>query len=188
MEGLRQKALGPRGSKREKLKVVLKKKLGDKYGKKWIDVISDEVDRFITSTMTRKITEDDLAALENKVRTKCRLTETQRSSARQTGRSVRPSARASARQSARQSARNTGRKPTGRGSVPQTPKNDAGSELGADEWTLLDAFDAMMNEKKVSDDKRRYREEQRQLKEELDRQVAFKQEEAAAKRRRKTTT
>ena len=124
LEGLRQKALGPRGSKREKLKVVLKKKLGDKYGKKWIDVISDEVDRFITSTMTRKITEDDLAALENKVRTKCRLTETQRSSARQTGRSARPSARPSARQSARQSARNTGRKPTGRGSVPQTPKND----------------------------------------------------------------
>ena len=37
----------------------------------------------------------------------------------------------------------------------------------------------MMNEKKVADDKRRYREEQRQLKEELDKQVAIKEEAAA---------
>ena len=91
LEDLRQKALGPRGSKREKLKAVLKKKLTDKYGKKWIDVISDEVDRFIVTTMTRKISENDLAGLENKIRTKCRLGETSRSSARQ---SVRKSAQA----------------------------------------------------------------------------------------------
>ena len=65
LEKLRENALGPRNSKREKLKIILKKKLFDKYGAKWSDVISAEVDRFIAGTMDRKLQEKDLAELEN---------------------------------------------------------------------------------------------------------------------------
>ena len=43
LEDLRQKALGPRGSKREKLKAVLKKKLTDKYGNKWESMEGHEI-------------------------------------------------------------------------------------------------------------------------------------------------
>jgi hypothetical protein len=190
LEALRNKAMGPRSSKREKLKTVLKKKLVAKYGKKWMDVIAEEVDRFITATMDKKLAEKDLAQLENKIREKCRVVDSQRGSARPTGRTGRTGtgrSQASARPSARPSARGTARSV-----VPETPKDrakesarlgsttSAASDVGADEWTLLDAFDAMMNEQKVKNDRYRYREEQAQLKAELDVQVAIK-EEAAAK-------
>ena len=73
LEALRNKALGPRSSKREKLKTVLKKKLVAKYGNKWMDVIAEEVDRFITATMDKKLVEKDLAQLENKISRSCIL-------------------------------------------------------------------------------------------------------------------
>ena len=112
LEALRNKALGPRSSKREKLKTVLKKKLVAKYGNKWADVITEEVDRFITATMDKKLVEKDLAQLENKIREKCRVVDSQRGSARPTNRTSRIGtvrSQASARPTARSSARVTAR-------------------------------------------------------------------------------
>ena len=175
LEKLKDSALGNRRSKREKLQEVLKQKLITKYGTRLKATVEAEVDRFITATMNKKLTENDLAALENKIRT---------SSAR--GSTARRSARAStARGSARVTGRASSRQGTARGNTTQrlsSSRSDRSFQAKLDEWTLLDAFEALRNEEHVKEKKKRDREEKARLKAELDLQVAAKEKAKAAQR------
>jgi hypothetical protein len=149
-----------RQAKREKLRSVLKEKLINKYGTVWKSMVIREVDAFITSTMKRRIHENDLAGLENTIRRKTQNTQPE---------SARGTARGTARLTARTARPETNRsKGTGR----QTEAQKLAGAL--DDWTLLDAFDALNNEQDVKAKKSNKRTEGLRLKAELDKQVAYR--------------
>ena len=164
LERMRSTATGSadREQKREKLKTVLKDKLVNKYGTVWKAMVIREVDAFITKTLNRRIHENDLAGLENMIRRKTQSTQ--------------PDSQRTGRQTGRSTARRTSR------GGPETHRSQATGRMteaaklaGAlDDWTLLDAFDALNNEEDVKTKKQRKREESIALKKELDQQVAFR--------------
>lgn len=165
LEQLRDSASGDRERKRLKLEAVLKNKLVNKYGTAYSAMITAEVSKFIKATMSRKIHENDLSALENAVRRRCQRGETNRSGTARTGRSTR-----------RGSARGDGLVPetgTARSNARAGTARDKG-QAKLDEWTLLDAFDALNNEQHTKAKKQREREVQLSLKRELDQQVALR--------------
>ena len=163
LEAMAQQSNTTRTAKREKLRQVLKNKLVSKYGTVWKSMVTTEVDSFITSTMKRRIHENDLAGLENTIRRKTQNTQPE---------SVR----------SRNTARGTARGGTARG--PETTRSGRGTareqteaqQLAGtlDDWTLLDAFDALNNEHDVKTKKTKKRAEGLRLKAELDKQVAYR--------------
>ena len=170
LEHMRASAGGTSGAereqKREKLRSVLKDKLVAKYGTVWKSMVQQEVDAFIEKTMSRRIHENDLAGLENLIRRKTQSTQpgshrTGRSTGRRTGRTARPETD----RSRLGTGRNTGR------------MTEAQTLAGAlDDWTLLDAFDALTNENDVKTKKTLKREESIRLKKELDKQCAHRKQ------------
>lgn len=164
-----------RQKKREKLRNVLKEKLVSKYGTVWKSMVVNEVDAFIAKTMKRRIHENDLAGLENMIRRKTQSTQpdTQR-----TGRNT-------GRRTGRSTSRNTSRRPETNRSQATGRDTTEAQKLAStlDDWTLLDAFDALNNEEDVKTKKQRKREESLRLKKELDKQVAYRKELEAKKRK-----
>jgi len=165
LEAMRASASGgpDRLAKRDKLRGVLKEKLVGKYGTVWKNMVIREVDEFIRTTMNRRITENDLAGLENGIRRKTQST------ARETSRTGRSTARGTARGGGSGTAR------------PETTRSQRGNQTEAqklagalDDWTLLDAFDALNNETDVKQKKSNKRLESISLKRELDAQVSLR--------------
>lgn len=176
LEKMRREASGDRERKRYKLQAVLKDKLVAKYGNLWRAMIEGEVDAFITKTMSRRIHENDLAGLENTIRRKTQSSQpnTGRGGSA-TGRRSQRSPRGSARPETTRSQRSARRK------VGAGQSGPAG-QTTIDDWTLLDAFDALNNEIAVKQKRRKQRAEQLALKRELDEQVALRESIASKKR------
>merc|ERR1719223_1389796 len=114
-------------------------------------MIEGEVDAFITKTMSRRIHENDLAGLENTIRRKTQSSQpnTGRGGSA-TGRRSQRSARGSARPETTRSQRSARRK------VGAGQSGPAG-QTAIDDWTLLDAFDALNNEIAVKQKRRKQR-------------------------------